>query len=151
MTKVSVEGIADVIVAGIGFLGVEDLGGGGGFDYVAPGEDAAEKMLDVLEPHLKDMDRLVALGLEEAALEVCKGVLLGLYRLEEEEDEGVLAWDPDFPAEAMGVTLERWIRGGPGRRVPKKLEDPQRPPFPKDFLDEHVPEWAWRIEEILRR
>ena len=149
VTRVNVEGIADDIVAGVGFLRVEDLGGGGGFDYVAPGEDAAEKMLGVLEPHLRDMDRLVALGLEEAALEVCKGILLGLYRLEEEEDEGVLAWAPDFPTEAICVTLRRWIRGGPGRRVPKKLKDRQRPPFPEDFLDEHVPDWAWRIEEIL--
>ena len=108
-------------------------------------------MLDVLEPHLKDMDRLVALGPEEAALEVWKGVLPGLYRLEEAAHEGVLASEPDFPIEALVVTLERWIRGGPGRRVPPKLKDRKRPPFPEAVLDEHVPDWAWRIEEILRR
>ena len=119
VTRVSVAGIADDIVAGIGFLGVDDLGERGGFGYIAPGEDAAERMQAVLDPHLKDMDRLVGLRLEEAALEVCKGVLLGLYRLEEETDEGVLEWDPDFPTEAVGVTLERWILGAQGGGCPR--------------------------------
>lgn len=40
-----------------------------------------EILEETLEPFVEDMKRLLDLGLEAEALEICKGVVLGCYRL----------------------------------------------------------------------
>jgi len=49
-----------------------------------------------VEPVLDDLKRHIELGLEAEALEICKGMVLGLYRLNERVRGDVLGWAPDF-------------------------------------------------------
>lgn len=65
------------------------------------------------EPFREDMKRL---GLEAEALKICKGLVLGCYRLSERAGGDVLGWAPDFPAEAAGDVLEAWYFGTDGPR-----------------------------------
>ena len=132
-------------------LDYEDLNARAGsheWGYVEPSEAAWEILEETVEPVLDDMKRHIELGLEAEALEICKGMVLGLYRLSEREGGDVLGWAPDFPAEAAGNALEFWHAGA---GVPKSREVRQktRPPLPQDFLS-MVPKWIPMIERILK-
>jgi hypothetical protein len=115
--------------------------------YVEPSEAAEEILEETVEPFLEDMKRDLELGLEMEALEICKGLVLGCYRLSEREGGDVLGWAPDFPAEAAGNALEVWYAGTDD---PKKSRDQRRnkcPSLPPDFLN-LVPKWIPMIERV---
>ena len=79
--------------------------------YVEPSEAAWEILEETVEPFREDMKRHLELGLEAEALEICKGLVLGCYRLSERAGGDVLGWAPDFPGEAAGNALEVWYTG----------------------------------------
>lgn len=114
--------------------------------YVEPSEAAEEILEETLEPFREDLKRHLELGLEAEALEICKGLVLGCYRLSEREGGDVLGWAPDFPAEAAGNALEVWYFGtdDPQRRGTRRR---QRPPLAPEFLN-LVPKWIPLIERI---
>jgi hypothetical protein len=112
--------------------------------YVEPSEAAWEILEETAEPFFDDLKRRLELGLEAEALEICKGLVLGCYRLSEHEGGDVLGWASDFPAEAAGNALEIWHTGGDnskGRGGRRK----EHPPLSADFLS-MVPNWIPMIE-----
>jgi hypothetical protein len=142
LSQVDADVIAREVELAITALGVEALGrraGRHGFDrYVHPTE-AAHRLLDeAVEPFLADMQRCLETGLEAEALEVCKGVLLGLYCVREIKNDGCLGWAPDFPIEAAMNALEAWKKGAPAKAR-----------FPMDFVDDQLTEWSSRISRVL--
>ena len=151
LRQLEYEDVAAEIEDEIRALDYEDLNARAGsheWGYVEPSEAAWEILEETVEPVLDDMKRHIELGLEAEALEICKGMVLGLYRLSERESGDVLGWEPDFPAEAAGNALEFWHAGA---GVPKSREVRQktRPPLPQDFLS-MVPKWIPMIERILK-
>ncbi|MGH9451984.1 MAG: hypothetical protein ACRD11_15850 [Terriglobia bacterium] len=117
--------------------------------YIEPSEAAEEILEETVDPFREDMKRHLELGLEAEALEICKGLVLGCYRLSEREGGDVLGWAPDFPAETAGSALEVWFTGtdGPeGSAVRRK----KRPPLPPEFLNQ-VPKWIPMIEGVGKR
>jgi hypothetical protein len=116
--------------------------------YVEPSEAAWEILEETVEPFHEDMKRHLELGLEAEALEICKGLVLGCYRLSEREGGDVLGWAPDFPAEAAGNALEVWYTGTDD---PKSGEARRKegPPLPLDFLN-LVPKWIPMIERVRK-
>jgi hypothetical protein len=125
---------------------VDDVRGRAGrheWGYVEPTEAAWEVLEEAIEPFIEDIKRQSDLGLEKEALETCKGVALGLYRVEHGKATPVTEEAPDFPSEAAARAIETW-RGGAGRR--------QRPnAFPAEFVEQFVPEWKDMILQILSR
>ena len=150
--EVHYEEIAAEIEDAIRALDYDDLNARAGrheWGYVEPTEAAWEILEEAVEPFREDMKRHLELGLESEALEICKGLMLGCYRLSERAGGDVLGWAPDFPGEAAGHVLEVWYRGGDdaqhrqgGRR---KL-----PSLPLDFLN-LVPKWVPMIERVLKQ
>jgi hypothetical protein len=116
--------------------------------YVEPSEAAWEILEETVEPLREDMKRHLELGLEAEALEICKGLVLGCYRLSERAGGDVLEWAPDFPEEAAGDILEAWYTGtdDPKRREARPRK---RPPLPPDFLH-RVPKWIPLIERVAK-
>ena len=114
--------------------------------YVEPSEAAEEILEETVEPFREDMKRHLELGLEAEALEICKGLVLGCYRLSERAGGDVLGWAPDFPGEAAGNALEVWYTGtdDPKSRAARRKK---RPPLPADFLS-LVPKWIPLIERV---
>lgn len=152
---VTFEGIADEVEAAVRALHIADLNRRAGrhqWGYVEPTEAAWDILEEALEPFIKDMKRRIKLGLEAEALEICKGVLLGLYRLEHGKSSEVVEWVPDFPAETAGWGLEIWWAGddGTGKRV-RASGRRSRPPFPQDFVNRCLPEWGELIACVLSR
>jgi hypothetical protein len=90
--------------------------------------------------------RRLELGLEAESLEVCKGMVLGLYRLSKREGGDVLGWAPDFPAEAAGNALEVWSTGA-GDPKSRNIGRKKHPSLPQDFL-RMVPNWIPMIERV---
>lgn len=80
------------------------------------------------------------MGLRAAALEACRGVLLGLYRAERDRVTELLDWIPDSLGEIACAPIHalatRQRKPGPygGTRVPREL---------KEFAREHLPKWEW--------
>jgi hypothetical protein len=115
--QVDYQEVAAEIEDEIRALDYEDLNARAGsheWGYVEPSEAAVEILEETLEPFVEDMKRHLDLGLEAEALEICKGVVLGCYRLSEREGGELLAWAPDFPGEAAGNVLEAWYRRADG-------------------------------------
>jgi len=114
--------------------------------YVEPSEAAEEILEETVQSYREDMKRHLELGLEAEALEICKGFVLGCYRLSERAGGDVLGWAPDFPGEAAGYALEVWYTGtdAPKSRAARRKK---RPPLPPDFLN-LVPKWIPLIERV---
>jgi hypothetical protein len=114
--------------------------------YVEPSEAAEEILEETVQPYREDMKRHLELGLEAEALEICKGLVLGCYRLSERAGGDVLGWAPDFPGEAAGYALEVWYTGtdAPKSQAARRKK---RPPLPPVFLN-LVPKWIPLIERV---
>lgn len=114
--------------------------------YVEPSEAAEEILEETVEPFLEDMKRHLELGLEMEAREICKGLVLGCYRLSERKGGDVLGWAPDFPAEAAENALKVWYAGtnDPKSRGQRRSK---RPSLPPDFIN-LVPKWIRMIEHV---
>ena len=108
--------------------------------YVEPVEAATEILEEAIEPFVENLARYLDLGLQVTALETCKGVILGLYRLNNGEPPCTLVdWAPDFPSEAADRVLTIWRDGVRNEGAT----------FPEDFVAGFVPKWRTMIERIL--
>jgi hypothetical protein len=74
----------------------------------------------------------VKLRHEDEALEVCKGIVLGLYRAEHRGFE-LLEYAEDSPSELASHAVEIWRR----RR--------RHCTFPRNFVEKCTPNWAWLV------
>ncbi len=141
--RMSLERVADDVLEGIANLEILDMGKRSGrqpFGYVGPGEAAGEMVEEVIEPFVDRIERCVAMGFHEAALELCRGVLLGLYRAERCDATEVGAWIPDGFSEFADAPIAAF------RRPRGRSARGGRSPVPKDlarFANEHLPEWKW--------
>jgi hypothetical protein len=71
--------------------------------------ESAQHTLDLfMKPYLADLERRIELGLRDAAESTCLGIVLGLYRARESEDDGdaLLAHAPDFCANEADYVVE---------------------------------------------
>ncbi|MBI3698610.1 MAG: hypothetical protein HY238_27685 [Acidobacteria bacterium] len=146
------EDVAGEVEDAVRQLGLEDLSGRAGrhsWGYTEPTDAAFELLEEVVQPFLEDMENKMGLGLPSAALEVCKGLVLGLYRCRDKEGDDLLAWAPDFPAEAAGNAIVTWLRGASGQPRGKRASH-ERQAFPQDFVDEFVPEWRSLVASALK-
>ena len=93
--QVDYEDVAAEIEDEIRALDYEDLNARAGrheWGYVEPSEAAEEILEETVQPYREDMKRHLELGLEAEALEICKGLVLGCYRLSERAGGDVLEW-----------------------------------------------------------
>jgi hypothetical protein len=154
LTQVDFEDTASAVEDAVTGVDIDDIYARAGkheWGYVEPDEAAVEILNSALEPFIEDIQRQIDLGLEAESLEMCKGVVLGLYRAEQESEDEVLQLAPEFPAETAAYAIEVWLgeRHGSGKRL-KRGVSPKLPGFPQDFVDQFVPQWAAMISRILR-
>lgn len=103
LVEVDADAVADDVQAVVERLGYAHLKGRAGrqrWGYVEPTEAAWEILQEEIEPFLDDLRRYVTLGLEQPAVELCSGIVLGLERAEDSDQGELLEMAPDFPAEA---------------------------------------------------
>lgn len=142
LSDISLWAVAEEVEWAVLQFDYDDLNGRAGrhsWGYVEPAEAAWELLEEAVQPFIDDMRRLLELGLEEQARELCQGILLGLYRVRDNSDNDILNWAPDFPPEEAGDALDVWANfGRTGRKAGRRL--------PPEFVAEHIPEWKWALQ-----
>lgn len=149
--EVSYEDVAAEIEDEVRALDYDDLNARAGsheWGYVEPSEAAWEILEETAQPFLDDLKRHLELRLEAEALEICKGLVLGSYRLSEREGGDVLGWAPDYPAEAAEIALELWYTGGDDLKSARGNRK-RGLSLPPEFLS-LVPKWVPLIERIQK-
>ena len=79
--------VADAVTS----LDMEDLNGRAGatrWGYTEPSEAAWELLEEAVEDFLEDMKRRAELGLTDAAITMCRGIVTGLYRARNTPSDG---------------------------------------------------------------
>ena len=148
---VSVEDVADAVEDAVGSLDLDDLNSRAGshaYGYVEPSEAAWELVEEAVTPFLDDIKRWAETGQPNAAVAACAGVVLGLYRLRNNERDPFLGWAVDSPDEMAGeavVTLCKVLRKAKTSR--DDLKDSTTLPM---VFREAAPEWVEMLERCWR-
>ncbi len=131
LATVSCANVADRVCEGLQALDLDDLDAGPrASGYVEPSEAAWDAIDAVVAPYFHDLERRVKLRREAEALEVCSGIVMGLYRAEHSGFE-LLPYAEDAPAEFAGRAVDIW-RSRRGTSV-----------FPRHFVKTFTPDWDW--------
>lgn len=148
--EISFELIAWDVENAIKCVDLDDLNGRAGrhsWGYTEPSEAAWELLQKAVDPFLEDMKRHMDLGLEAEASEICKGILLGLYRVRDEKAHEIVGWASDFPAETAADTALIWRAGGTSKKTVRR----ERAKLLQKFAQESTPEWEALIKRVLAR
>ena len=151
LSEVSFESVADDVEHALRSLDLDDLGSRAGRHhggYTSPTEAAGELLQEAVDPFLADIKRQMELGLEMEALEIWKGVVLGLYRIRGTRGDEFLGWAEEFPTEAAADAV-RVLAGGNLKGVGRTPR--ARPHFDEEFVEKYVPEWSDLIARALER
>ena len=133
LATVSFADVADKVFDALQALDLDDLDAGPrASGYIEPSEAAWNAVESAIKPHLLDLERRVKLGHQDEAVEVCKGIVLGLYRAERTGFE-LLEYAEDCPSEIAGRAVEIWHR----RR--------RNHVFPRDWVETFTPNWEWLV------
>lgn len=149
---VAMEDIAQETEDAVRALDIDDLNSRAGSHadgYVEPTEAAWELIEEAVMPLIEDIQRRLDAGQPDAALATCTGVVLGLYRVRHEANDGCLGWAPDAPAEMAGEAvciLRRPLR----RKGAPKVAGPSCDTLP-DVLRNVAPEWVDMLERCWRK
>jgi hypothetical protein len=133
LATVSFADVAADVFGALQALDLDDLDAGprpGG--YVEPSEAAWNAIERVVTPYFLDLERRVKLRHEEEALDVCEGIVLGLYRAEHRSFD-LLEYATDCPSELASRAVEICRRR---RRAWT---------FPRNFVEKYTPNWAWLV------
>jgi hypothetical protein len=133
LATVSFTDIGKSVLDALLALDLDDLDAGpraGG--YVEPSEAAWKAIEQAVMPYFDDLERRVKLRHENEAAELCKGIVLGLYRAEHRGFE-LLEYAEDGPSELAGHAVDMWQR----RRRNCKLS--------LAFVEKFTPEWDWLV------
>lgn len=110
------EAVAEELEWTLRSLSSDELHGRAGrqrWGYVEPTEAAWELLDDSAETYGREIERLRALGMTDAAIETALGVVTGLYRCRGCDDSDLLlSWAPDFPFEAAGNVADALAKAG---------------------------------------
>lgn len=148
--EVTFDAIADEVEGVVKARDLDDLSSRAGqheWGYVTPTEAAWEILEETVEPFVTDIRRRIDLGLESEALEICKGLVLGLYRVDQRKAGELVEWAWDFPAEAAAGAIRTWSTGDCGKKRARR----KALAFPREFVDRFVPGWREMIERLRGR
>ena len=133
LATVSFADIAADVFGALQALDLDDLDAGPRpAGYVESSEAAWNAIERVVTPYFRDLERRVNLRHEDEALDVCKGIVLGLYRAEHRSFE-LLEYAEDSPSELAGRAVDICRR----RR--------REWTFPRNFVEKYTPNWAWLV------
>ena len=107
---VDADEIADEVAFAVLESGYEELNARAGrheWGYTEPAAAAREILEEAVQPFLDDLETRIELGFEQAALEVCQGIVEGLYRTRGRGGDRVLGWAEDYPAEGAAEAVWR--------------------------------------------
>jgi len=142
----SVDDIAEDVLDAVTSLDIDDLNNRAGpsqYGYIEPSEAAYELLEESVEDFLSDMKRRMQLGLTDAAVAICCGLVKGLNKAKC-ADSDVLNWEPDFPEEEAGQAVTEFMKSCPKENRQAVLSRLIA------ILSEHVPAWSELFSRAAR-
>ena len=76
--------------------------------YISPEDEALDLMEEELEPHVQQVWGYLQLDMQAEASTYLQGILLGLYRYDQESDSEFKDWAVDIPINLFGALLDNW-------------------------------------------
>ena len=139
LSEVDPEDVAIVLYSELDALAVEEVWDRAGptrHGYVDPGEAADQMVEEIIEPYLEELKKYQALGMNAEANRMCMGLLLGLYRFDDESTSEFKDWAPDAPSVFAEEVVTVWKDGAPSRAALKAL---------RTFVEEELGRWGARL------
>lgn len=148
ISDVSFEGIAEEVEWELESHDLDEMNSRAGktrWGYTDPTDAAHEILHEAIDPVIEEMQRHFELGLGREALETCQGLVLGLYGVRDNENDGCLGWAPDFAWQTAEEVIEKWSKGIRGKGTKGRRASL------RSFLDELAPEWSAMFDRVLPR
>jgi len=130
-----IEDVACIVFDDLDCLDVHevwDSSGSTSDGYIAPGDYAWEMFERAVEPHISGALRRLKVVSAEDSMKYTMGVLLGIYRFEEESKSEFKDWAVDAPGEFFRRIYNDWKKGCRNKRSLRKMET---------FIEDKCPGW----------
>jgi hypothetical protein len=136
LTAVDVEDTAEEVFFVLDSIDVQDCWDRSGktrHGYTEPSEAACELVEEELQPFYDQAARYQELGMAEEEATYCVGVILGIYRYEQESKSEFREWAEDVPIECAGYLLDKWRKRKQGTPSAQAMNE---------FIQHRCPKWA---------
>jgi hypothetical protein len=141
LSEFSLDGTADEVFDALDLIDIQDcwdLAGPSHDGCTSPEEAAVDVIEEELQPFFDQAERYHDLGMTAEEATYCRGVVLGIYRFEQESSSEIKALAADLPAEYAATLLEDWRKRNPDKAGIAAMEA---------FVREKCPKWAAWIGE----
>jgi hypothetical protein len=136
LSEFTLEEIADEVFDALDLIDIQDcwdLAGGAQEGAPPPREAAVDIIEEELQPFFDQVERYHELGLIEQEAAYCKGMLLGIYRFEQESESEIKPLAADLPADCATSLVDQWRLRNGGKAAAAAMEA---------FIRERCPKWA---------
>ena len=136
LTAVDLDETAEEVFSVLDSIDVQDCWDRSGktrYGYTEPDEAAVELVEEELQPFYDQAGRYHELGMAEQEKTYSMGVILGIYRYENESKSEFREWCEDVPIECAGYLLDIWRKRNRGRAAAQAMNE---------FIQSRCPKWA---------
>ena len=136
LREVDLDEIADEVLFVLESIDVQDCWDRAGTSrdgYTSPDEAAAKLIDQQLRPFFDQVERYHELGMTHVEATYCRGVILGIYRYEDESKSEFREWAVDIPVECASALLTEWRERGQGSIAARAVNE---------FIRDRCPNWA---------
>jgi hypothetical protein len=136
LTAVDVDETAEEVFFVLDSIDVQDCWNRSGksrYGYTEPSEAAVELVEEELQPFYDQALRYQELRMAEQETIYSMGVILGIYRYEQESKSEFRAWAEDVPIECAGYLLDKWRKRNKGTAAAQAMNE---------FIQSRCPKWA---------
>jgi hypothetical protein len=136
LSEFSLDEIADEVFDALDLIDIQDcwdLAGGAKEGARPPSEAAIDIIEEELQPFFDQVERYHDLNLTEQEATYCQGVLLGIYRFQQESESEIKPLAADLPVECATSLVDQWRLRNPGKQGAAAMEA---------FIREKCPKWA---------
>jgi hypothetical protein len=137
LSEFSVDEIAGEVFDALDLIDIQDCRDRAGAacdgSTTTPAEAAVDVIEEELQPFFDQVERYHDLAMAEQEAAYCMGVLLGIYRFEQESDAEIKHLAADLPRAYAGTLLDDWRKRNADKAGAAAMEG---------FVRERCPKWA---------
>jgi hypothetical protein len=141
LSDFSLDHIADEVFDALDLIDIQDCWDQAGSHrdgYTSPEEAAVDVIEEELQPFFDQVERYHDLAMTAEEATYCKGVVLGIYRFQQDSHAEIKDLAQDLPAEYAGTLLDGWRKRNPDKAGAAAMAA---------FVREKCPKWAAWIGE----
>jgi hypothetical protein len=139
LSEFSLDEVADEVFDALDLIDIQDCRDRAcDGSHTSPAEAAVDVIEEELQPFFDQAERYHDLGMTEQEAAYCRGVLLGIYRFEQESEAEIKHLAADLPRAYAGTLLDDWRKRNPDKAGAAAMEG---------FVRERCPKWAGWVGE----